>query len=86
MLAVSAALERRHARQPGMERAAPPGSLLAMYDGEGMALSIEGVRTFLRGAEFGYAPPALRLSLRHLDEFHATLIAYGYYRSPAAAA
>jgi hypothetical protein len=82
--AVGAALSQRHARQPGMERARGAAALLSMYEGEAVALSVEGVATYVPDS-VDYAPRGLRLSLRHLDEYHATLVAYGYYRTPAQA-
>jgi hypothetical protein len=82
--AVGAALSRRHARQPGMERLSGEKALLAMYEGEAAALSVEGVATYVPSS-VDYAPKGLRLSLRHLDEFHAALTAYGYYGSAAEA-
>ncbi|MGD8863543.1 MAG: hypothetical protein PVI30_26250, partial [Myxococcales bacterium] len=82
--AVGAALSKRHARQPGMERATGAAALLSMYEGEAVALSVEGVATYVPD-DVDFAPRGLRLSLRHLDEYHATLIAYGYYRTAAQA-
>jgi hypothetical protein len=85
VLAVSAALAKRHAAEPGMERAAGPAALLAMYEGEAAALSVEGARSFVTSPK-SYVPLGLRLSLRHHDEFHAKLSAVGYYESPEHAA
>jgi hypothetical protein len=120
VLAVAAALEQRHASEPGMEHRTGPAALLAMYEGEAAALSVEGVRSFVaayRGAARaapphaeesfaplsspsddsphsslsgkvlpGSIPTGLRLSLRHRDEFHAELRAFGYFESPGDAA
>jgi hypothetical protein len=81
-LAVSAALARRHARQRDIDQTPAPGSLLAMYEGEAAALSVEGVRELVAaGADASYAPSGLRISLRHVDEYYANLRAYGYYES-----
>jgi hypothetical protein len=85
VLAVSAALAQRHARQHDIDRAPAPGSLLAMYEGEAAALSVEGVRELVPGGDPGYAPSGLRISLRHIDEYYAALRAYGYYDSSARA-
>jgi hypothetical protein len=85
VLAVSAALAQRHARQRDIDRAPAPGSLLAMYEGEAAALSVEGVRELVPGGDPGYAPSGLRISLRHIDEYYAALRAYGYYDSNARA-
>jgi hypothetical protein len=81
VLAVSAALAQRHARQRDIDRSPSPGSLLAMYEGEAAALSIEGLRELVPGGDPGYAPSGLRISLRHIDEYYAALRAYGYYES-----
>ena len=85
VLAVSAALAQRHARQHDIDRAPAPGSLLAMYEGEAAALSVEGVRELVPGGDPGYAPSGLRISLRHIDEYYAALRVYGYYDSSARA-
>jgi hypothetical protein len=88
--AVAAALARRHARQPGMERAHGLAALLAMYQGEAVALSVEGARTFVpaaaRASAEDYVPIGLRISLREVDEFYAHLRLFGYYESAARAA
>lgn len=83
-LAVSAALAQRHGKDPRMERLAGPLALLAMYEGEAVALSIEGVAQYMRGDK-AHAPAGLRLSLREIDEFNAELRGYAYYRSAAQA-
>ncbi len=80
VLGVSAGLARRQAKQPEMEHAQGPAALLAMYQGEAAALSVEGVRKLVVG-DTSYVPLALRISLWHLDEFHVRLRAYGYYES-----
>jgi hypothetical protein len=85
-LAVSAALSVRHGRDPRMERAKGALALLAMYEGEAAALSVEGVHQYVRGEARKHAPPGLRLSLHHVDEFNADLRAFGYYGSAAKAA
>lgn len=82
--AVSAALALRHASQSGMEKASGPAALLSLYEGEAVALSVEGVRHFL-DAEVSHAPVGLRISLRHLDEYNAELRVFGYYASEQAA-
>ena len=84
VLSVSAALAQRHVNQPQMETASGPAALLAMYEGEDAALSVEGARAFVVG-DGSYVPHALRISLRHLDEFHAEVRVYGYYESTARA-
>lgn len=84
--AVAEALARRHARQPGMERAPGSAALLAMYEGEAAALSVEGVRRFAPASAREVLPLGLRISLRHIDEFYAQLRLYGYYESAARAA
>jgi hypothetical protein len=86
VLAVSAALARRHAAQPGMEQAAGAAALLSMYENEAVALSVEGVRQFVEGDAVAYAPLGLRISLHHVDEFNAGLRAFAYYASPEQAA
>ena len=83
-LEVSAALALRHERQRGMEKAAGTAALLAMYEGEAAALSVEGVRAFVPN-DADYAPAGVRMSLRPIDEFTAKLRVYGYYESPARA-
>jgi hypothetical protein len=83
-LAVAAALGVRHAKHKQMERLPGALALLAMYEGEAAALSIEGVAQYIRGDK-KHAPPGLRLSLRPLDQHHAELRAYGYYKTAAAA-
>ena len=83
---VAAALARRHARQPGMEHASGMAALLAMYEGEAVALSIEGVRVFAPPLARDYVPLGLRISLRRVDEYYAELRLFGYYESPARAA
>lgn len=83
-IAVSAALAIRHGKEKHMERLPGPLALLAMYQGEAVALSIEGVAQYIRGSNT-HAPPGLRLSLRHLDEHHAELRGYGYYKTAAQA-
>jgi hypothetical protein len=55
-----------------------------MYQGEAVALSIEGVAQYVRG-DVAHVPLGVRLSLRHIDEFNAELRAYGYFASSAAA-
>jgi hypothetical protein len=85
-LAVSAALGQRQSHQSDMEKASGAGALLAMYEGEAAALSVEGVRGFIKGEASSYAPVGLRMSLRHVDEFNADLRIYGYYESPKLAA
>jgi hypothetical protein len=84
--AVAAALARRHARQPGMERATGLAALLAMYEGEAVALSVEGARSFAPAVARDYVPIGLRISLRDVDEFNAQLRLFGYYESAAHAA
>jgi len=84
VLSVSAALAQRQAKQPQMEPATGPAALLAMYEGEDAALSVEGARAFVVG-DSSYVPQALRISLRHLDEFHAEVRVFGYYESAARA-
>jgi hypothetical protein len=79
-LSVSAALAQRHQKQAEMEHAPAPRSLLAMYEGEAAALSIEGLREFVAGDD-AYVPAGVRVSLRHLDEFNAEMRVYGYYES-----
>ncbi len=86
VLSVAEALARRHAAQPGMERAAGPAALLAMYESEAVALSVEGVRQFVDAEAASYAPLGLRISLHHVDEFNARLRAFGYYTSARDAA
>ncbi len=83
-LAVAAALGVRHGKEKRMERASGALALLAMYEGEAAALSIEGVAQYIRGSK-AHAPPGLRISLRHLDELHAELRGYGYYKTAGAA-
>ena len=83
-LAVSAALGQRHSKQKQMERMPGALSLLAMYEGEAVALSVEGVAQYARGDKT-HAPLGLRLSLREVDELNAELRGYGYYRSVAEA-
>jgi hypothetical protein len=85
-LAVSAALAVRHGRDSRMEKAKGSLALLAMYEGEAAALSVEGVHQYVRGEAAKHAPPGLRLSLHHVDEFTAELRAFGYYPSAAKAA
>jgi hypothetical protein len=85
VLAVSAALARRHQKQPEMEKAVGAAALLAMYEGEAAALSVEGAREFVVG-DNGYIPIGLRISLRFKDEFHAGLRVFGYYESEKSAA
>jgi hypothetical protein len=85
-LAVSAALAVRHGRDPRMEKAKGALALLAMYEGEAAALSVEGVHQYVRGEAAKHAPPGLRLSLHDGDELHAELRAFGYYASAAKAA
>jgi hypothetical protein len=85
-LAVAAALGQRYAKQPDMEKAPGAAALLAMYEGEAAALSVEGVRGFVGGELAEYAPVGLRMSLRHVDEFNADLRVYGYYESAKRAA
>jgi hypothetical protein len=80
VVSVSESLARRHAKQPGMEKAEAPAALLSMYEGEDFALSVEGARGFVVG-DSSFVPQALRISLRHLDEFHAELRVFGYYES-----
>jgi hypothetical protein len=81
---VARALAERHAKEPGMERADGPAALLAMYEDEAVALSVEGARSMLpEGAAF--LPLGLRLALHHIDEHYARLRIFGYYESPAAA-
>ncbi len=84
--AVAAALARRHARQPGMERASGTAALLAMYEGEAVALSVEGPRQFAPAAAAQVLPLGLRISIRHVDEYYAELRLFGYYESAARAA
>lgn len=84
VLSVSAALAQRHANQPQMETASGPAALLAMYEGEDAALSVEGARALVVG-DSSYVPQALRISLRHVDEFHAEVRVFGYYESPTRA-
>ncbi|HMI90026.1 MAG TPA: hypothetical protein VK509_01625 [Polyangiales bacterium] len=84
--AVAAALARRHANQPGMEHATGLAALLAMYEGEAVALSVEGARTFAPADAKDYVPLGLRISLRHIDEYTAQLRLFGYYESAARAA
>ena len=84
--AVAAALAQRHARQPGMERATGMAALLAMYEGEAVALSVEGARSFAPASARGYVPLGLRISLRHVDEYNAQLRLFGYYESADRAA
>ena len=82
---VAAALAERHAKQPGMERAAGPSALLAMQEDEAVALSVEGARMLVpAGADF--LPLGLRLALHHIDEQYARLRIFGVYESPTAAA
>ncbi len=84
-LAVAAALATRHSKDARMERTpAGPASLLAMYQGEAVALSIEGLAQYVKG-DASRIPLGARLSLRHLDEFNAELRAYGYYKTSEAA-
>jgi len=83
-LAVAAALAVRHGKEKRMERLPGPLALLAMYQGEAVALSIEGVAQYVRGDK-RHAPPGLRLSLRPVDELHAELRGYGYYKTAAQA-
>jgi hypothetical protein len=83
---VAAALAKRHARQPGMEHASGMAALLAMYEGEAVALSIEGVRVFAPPLARDYVPLGLRISLRRVDEYYAELRLFGYYESAARAA
>ncbi|MFI5308500.1 MAG: hypothetical protein ACHQ53_14170 [Polyangiales bacterium] len=80
VLGVSAALARRHAKQPDMEQSTGPAALLAMYPKEAVALSVEGAREFVAG-DNSYVPTALRISLWHIDEFHIQLRVFGYYES-----
>jgi hypothetical protein len=56
-----------------------------MYEGEAVALSIEGVRVFAPAAMRELAPIGLRISLRRVDEFYAQLRLFGYFESPARA-
>ena len=81
---VAAALAKRHAHRPGMERTTGPAALLAMYEDEAVALSVEGTRT-LAPAFASFLPKGLRLALHHIDEQYAQLRMFGYYESPAAA-
>jgi hypothetical protein len=67
-----------------MERLPGPLALLAMYEGEAAALSIEGVAQYVRGSR-QHAPPGLRISLHPLDEHHAILRGYAYYKTTAQA-
>jgi hypothetical protein len=83
-LAVAAALGIRHGKEKRMERLPGAQALLAMYQGEAAALSIEGVAQYIRGDK-KHAPPGLRISLRPLDELHADLRGYAYYKTAAAA-
>lgn len=83
-LAVAAALAVRHGKEKRMERLSGAQALLAMYEGEAAALSIEGVAQYIRGDK-SHAPPGLRLSLHHLDELHAELRGYAYYKTTAQA-
>jgi hypothetical protein len=73
-----------------MERATGLAALLAMYEGEAVALSVEGARSFVpAGAPADvqdYVPLGLRISLRHVDEYTAQLRLFGYYESAARAA
>ena len=59
-LAVSAALGARHGKEKKMERLSGPLALLAMYQGEAVALSIEGVAQYMRGDKT-HAPLGVRL-------------------------
>jgi hypothetical protein len=80
VMGVSAALARRQAKQPDIEKATGPAALLAMYPGEAAALSVEGARAFVVG-ENDYVPLGLRISVWHIDEFHMQLRVFGYYES-----
>jgi hypothetical protein len=84
LLRVAAALSGRNQGQATMDRAQGATALLAMYEGEALALSIEGARAFVTGATHA-VPVSLRLSLRGLDEFHTDVRAIGLYESPAEA-
>jgi hypothetical protein len=84
VLSVSATLARRHQKQKDMEKAEGPAALLAMYQGEAAALSVEGARHFVVG-DNSYVPQALRISLFFMDEFHARLHVFGYYESDKSA-
>jgi hypothetical protein len=85
VLAVSAALARRHQKQEHMEHAEGPAALLAMYEGEAAALAVEGARKFVVG-ENESIPLALRISIFYVDEFHTRMHVFGYYESEKAAA
>lgn len=85
VMAVAAAIAKRHARQPGMERLPGPASLLAMYKDEAAALSLEGTHHFVRD-RVPWLSPALRISLTPIDEFYVGLRAIGYYDRAARAA
>jgi hypothetical protein len=84
VLSVSAALAQRHAEQPGMEHASGPAALLALYEDEAVALSVEGVGQFVEG-DVPNVPRGLRISLRHVDEYNAELRARAFYKTAAEA-
>jgi hypothetical protein len=85
VLAVAAALARRHQKQEHMEHAEGPAALLAMYEGEAAALAVEGARKFVVGDNQSI-PLALRISIFYVDEFHTRMHVFGYYESEQAAA
>jgi hypothetical protein len=85
VLAVAAALAQRGGAQPGGEHASGPAALLAMLDGEAVALSVEGARRYVQG-DLTAVPGAVRLSVQPFDEFHARIAAIGKYESPERAA
>lgn len=80
VLAVADALAQRAKRDANHKRASGPAALLAMLDGEAVALSVEKARSFVEG-DLTAVPGAVRLSVQPLDEFHARISAIGKYES-----
>jgi hypothetical protein len=61
------------------------GGLLAMQQGEAVALWVEGVQKYVRGEVAG-VPRSVRMSLYHVDQFNTELRVRGQYASSASAA
>lgn len=84
LLGVAAALGARNASEPDMERARGGAALLAMHDGEALAVAVEGARQFVVGATRA-VPLAVRLSVRDLGEFNTEFRATGLYQNASEA-
>lgn len=87
VVAIARALAERQARETGSAPSNLATALLALGPGELLAISVEGVRHFVRGRERG-VPERLEASVRESDdepplvELHAT----GVFTTPEAAA